>query len=96
MSVFPAEIEVIVTNHPAVAVCGVIGIEDEQKGELPVAAVVLEKETTVQELEAYCKENIASYKRPRIVIMKSVPMTATGKVKKPELKEEIEHGNLLA
>ncbi|MBM7631387.1 AMP-binding protein [Geomicrobium sediminis] len=96
MSVFPAEIEVIVTNHAGVAVCGVIGIEDEQKGELPVAAVVLEKETTVQELEAYCKENMASYKRPRIVIMKSVPMTATGKVKKPELKEEIEHGNLLA
>ncbi|EZH66297.1 acyl-CoA synthetase [Bacillaceae bacterium JMAK1] len=96
MSVFPAEIEVIVTNHPAVAVCGVIGVEDELKGELPVAAVVLEKETTVQELEAYCKENMATYKQPSIVIMKSVPMTATGKVKKPELKEEIKHGNLLA
>ncbi len=87
MSVFPAEIEALLGQHPAVLGSGVIGVADERAGEVPVAFVVVRPGSgeTEDSLAAWCRENMATYKVPRIRLVPALPMTATGKVKKHEL-----------
>lgn len=89
MSVFPAEIEAMLGRHPAVLGAGVVGRPDEARGQVPVAFVRLDPARgggmTAAALEAWCGEQMASYKRPEIRIVDALPMTTTGKVKKEEL-----------
>jgi long-chain acyl-CoA synthetase len=89
MSVFPPEIEAVLGQHPAVLGSGVIGRTDAQRGEVPVAFVLLKPEadpaTAVQSLTDWCASRMASYKLPEIRLVDSLPMTATGKVKKQDL-----------
>ncbi|MBD5635677.1 MAG: AMP-binding protein [Candidatus Eremiobacteraeota bacterium] len=93
MSVFPAEIEAFLGRHPGVAGSGVIGRPDERYGEVPVAFVVVAEEAreslTAEALEAWCRERLATFKVPEIRIADSLPMTATGKVKKDELARRL-------
>jgi fatty-acyl-CoA synthase len=89
MSVFPPEIEALLGQHPAVLGSGVVGREDADKGQVPVAFIQLQPEArgriTPEEIQAWCKERMAVYKVPEIRIIEALPMTATGKVKKQEL-----------
>lgn len=87
MSVFPAEIEAMLGRHPAIIGSGVIGRPDPDKGQVPIAFVTLAdgREATAEEIEAWCAEAMATYKRPEVRIVAALPMTATGKVKKDEL-----------
>lgn len=89
MSVFPPEIEAVLGQHPAVLGSGVIGRTDAQRGEVPVAFVLLKPEadaaTAVQSLTDWCASRMAAYKLPEIRLVHSLPMTATGKVKKQDL-----------
>ncbi|MES2717607.1 MAG: AMP-binding protein [Pseudomonadota bacterium] len=89
MSVFPPEIEAVLGQHPAVLGSGVIGRADAQRGEVPVAFVQLQPDadaaTAVQSLTDWCASRMASYKLPEIRLVSSLPMTATGKVKKQDL-----------
>ncbi len=88
-NVYPREIEEVLITHPAVSLAAVIGIPHEQHGEEIKAFVVLEegKETTSEKIVSWCKEKMAAYKYPRIVsIRDSLPMNATGKVLKRELR----------
>jgi acyl-CoA synthetase (AMP-forming)/AMP-acid ligase II len=89
MSVFPAEIEAMLGQHPAIVGSGVIGRDDPEKGQVPVAFVLLHAAargaTSAAEIGAWCREAMATYKVPEIRIVESLPMTATGKVKKEEL-----------
>jgi acyl-CoA synthetase (AMP-forming)/AMP-acid ligase II len=87
MSVFPAEIEALLGQHPAVAGSGVIGRADEARGQAPVAFVLAKEGAGLTEaaLAAWCRQNMATYKVPAIHIVDQLPMTATGKVKKEEL-----------
>ncbi len=89
MSVFPAEIEAFLGQHPAVVGSGVIGRTDERSGEVPVAFVVLDPaypgEVDAAVLEGWCRDNLATYKVPEIHVIETLPLTATGKVKKDEL-----------
>jgi long-chain acyl-CoA synthetase len=89
MSVFPSEIEAVLGQHAAVTGSAVIGRADETRGEVPVAFVTVlperKGEMTAEALEAFCRERLAVYKIPEIRIVDSLPMTATGKVKKEEL-----------
>ncbi|MDF2234123.1 AMP-binding protein [Albimonas sp. CAU 1670] len=89
MSVFPAEIEAMLGRHPAILGSGVIGREDPDKGQVPVAFVVLDRAKAqgldAKGIEAWCGEAMATYKRPEVRLVDSLPMTATGKVKKDEL-----------
>jgi len=87
MSVFPAELEAMLGRHPAIIGSGVIGRPDPDKGQVPVAFVTLAegKEASEAEIEAWCADAMAIYKRPEVRIVESLPMTATGKVKKDEL-----------
>ncbi|TKT73641.1 acyl-CoA synthetase [Afipia massiliensis] len=89
MSVFPPEIEALLGQHPAVLGSGVIGREDPDKGQVPVAFIQLKPEaigtTKPEDIRAWCAERMATYKVPEVRIISALPMTATGKVKKQEL-----------
>jgi long-chain acyl-CoA synthetase len=91
MSVFPAEIEAVLGQHPAVTGSAVVGREDEERGQVAVAFVTLHPEhassVSPATLAAFCKERLAVYKIPEIRIAESLPMTATGKVRKEELRQ---------
>jgi len=82
---YPAEIEGLLAAHPAVLQSAVIGVLDERLGEVPMAFVVLRPDAvaSVEEIIAWCRENMANYKVPRrIEIMDALPMNAAGKVQK--------------
>lgn len=89
MSVFPPEIEALLGQHPKVLGSGVVGRDDADKGQVPVAFIQLKPEAygsiTPAEIQAWCAERMAVYKVPEIRIIDALPMTATGKVKKQEL-----------
>ncbi len=89
LNVYPREVEEILYHHPAVAEAAVIGIKDEEKGEVPIAYIALKEGEKIAEKEllSFCRERIVSYKVPRRIIFKtSLPKTITGKILKKELK----------
>ncbi|EKS42830.1 AMP-binding protein [Afipia clevelandensis] len=89
MSVFPPEIEALLGQHPAVLGSGVVGRDDPDKGQVPVAFIQLKPEVIgkikPEDIRAWCAERMAVYKVPEVRIIDALPMTATGKVKKQEL-----------
>mgnify|MGYP000017334825 CR=1 FL=1 len=87
MSVFPAELEAMLGRHPDIIGSGVVGRPDPDKGQVPVAFVTLAegRTTSPAEIEAWCSQAMATYKRPEVRVVEALPMTATGKVKKDEL-----------
>lgn len=87
-NVYPREIEEVLISHPEVSLAAVVGVPSEEHGEDIKAFVILEQgaSVTVEELRAWGKEQMASYKYPReLVILEELPMTATGKILKREL-----------
>lgn len=91
MSVFPSELEAMLGQHPEILASAVIGKPDPKRGETPLAFVVVNPDSsaTSDSLVAWCREVMAGYKVPEIRTVESLPMTATGKVKKNELEEWI-------
>jgi acyl-CoA synthetase (AMP-forming)/AMP-acid ligase II len=88
-NVYPAEVEKLLSNHPAVGMVAVVGIADERMGEVGKAYVVLRPgaAATEEEMAAWSKENMANYKVPRsFVFVDDVPRNASGKVLKTELR----------
>jgi acyl-CoA synthetase (AMP-forming)/AMP-acid ligase II len=86
---YPAEIEKIMSTHPAIAQVAVIGVPDERLGEVGKAFVVLRPDSTcdIASLTAWCRDNMANYKIPRqIVRVDALPTTASGKVQKFALR----------
>ncbi|BBO78536.1 long-chain-fatty-acid--CoA ligase [Desulfosarcina widdelii] len=91
-NVYPREIEEVLMTHPAVSLASVIGVPHDSHGEEVKAYIVLKPGETATEddLLAWSKEQMAAYKYPRIIeIREALPMTATGKILKKELKAEI-------
>jgi long-chain acyl-CoA synthetase len=87
-NVYPREVEEVLMTHPDVSLAAVVGVPHESHGEEIKAFVILKQGATVTEdaLVAWGKEQMASYKYPRIVaFVDSLPMTATGKILKREL-----------
>jgi long-chain acyl-CoA synthetase len=87
-NVYPREIEEVLLTHEAVSLTAVIGVPHERHGEEIKAYVILNDGATIteDELVAWSKEQMASYKYPRIVqFTPTLPMTATGKLLKREL-----------
>lgn len=88
-NVYPREIEEVLMTHPAVALAAVVGVPDERLGE-EVRAYIVRKPghaLTESELIAWAREQVASYKYPRTIEFRdALPMTATGKVLKRELR----------
>ena len=88
-NVYPREIEEVLMTHPAVSLAAVIGVPHERHGEEVKAFVILKEgaELTEAELVAWSKENMADYKYPRLIeFYTTLPMTATGKILKSELR----------
>lgn len=90
---YPAEIESILSAHGAVAQVAVVGMPDPRLGEVGVAFVVRMPEITLteEELVAWARERMANFKVPRkVVFVEALPVNATGKVLKFELRERLE------
>jgi 2-aminobenzoate-CoA ligase len=87
------EVESALLLHPAVAECGVVGVPDEERGQIVKAFVVLKKEyvpgsQTAQDLQDFVKQTIAPYKYPRAVEFRdALPRTETGKLQRFKLRE---------
>lgn len=90
-NVYPREIEEFLYAHPKIADVQVVGVPDERYGEEVLACVILRDPgdaLTLEELRAYCHDQLAHYKTPtRLRILDAFPMTVSGKVRKIELRE---------
>src|SRR5579863_2330549 len=87
---YPAEIEKLLSEHPAVGQVAVVGVPDERLGEVGKAYVVLRPGAVAQPqtLIAWARENMANYKVPRFIeIVAQLPTNAAGKVQKYALRE---------
>jgi acyl-CoA synthetase (AMP-forming)/AMP-acid ligase II len=89
-SVAPAEIELVLRQHPAVHDAGVVGVPDAVGGEAPIAFVALDAPVEPNELEYFAAARLASYKRPReVVVVDEVPRLPTGKLVRRALRERV-------
>ena len=85
----PAELEALLLTHPAVADAAVIGLPDEEAGEIPAAYVVLRQgsEATAEEIMEFVAGQVAHYKQVRhLEFIDAVPKSASGKILRRELK----------
>ena len=88
-NVYPAEVEKLLSAHPAIAMAAVVGVPDERMGEVGRAFVVLRNDdaTSETELIAWSRDNMANYKVPRsFAFVHDLPRNASGKVLKTELR----------
>ena len=95
-NIYPREIEEILLRHPAIVEVSVVGRENEDLGEEPVAFVVVKSGMTVttDEMDNMCLENMARFKRPReYFIADSLPKNNYGKILKTELRKQLIKGN---
>ncbi len=89
MNIYPREVEDVVMAYPLVEECAMVGVPDGRGSELSVLYLKAVKDASVEEKEIrnYLKKNIARFKIPRrIIFIDEFPKTATGKIKKIELK----------
>jgi len=89
-NIYPIDIEVVLRSHPRIAEVAVVGIPDELKGERIRGVVKLKdgQVATERELQDFCRQHLANYKVPKqIIFVKSLPKTATGRIRKEELKQ---------
>ena len=88
-NVYPTEVEEVMTGHPKVLECGVIGIVDDRSGEVPKIFVVRKDVSlSVDDVLAYAKENLTGYKRPRHVeFIDELPKSNVGKILHKDLRE---------
>jgi benzoate-CoA ligase family protein len=88
--VSPSEVEDRLLGHPSVAEVVVVGVPDADGLDKPVACVVPAAGQTVdaEELIAFCREGLASFKRPRaVLVVDALPKTATGKMQRYRVRE---------
>jgi len=91
-NVYPAEIEQLLMRHAKVADAQVVGVPDARMGEEAAAAIRLKpgEQATSDELREYCLAHISRYKVPRyFLFVMSYPLTASGKIKKFELRTQL-------
>jgi long-chain acyl-CoA synthetase len=94
-SVFARHVEEVLYRHPQIKAAGVVGVPDPTVGQNIKAYVVLQSEArgkvSEEEIIAFCKENLAHYKVPKIIEFRGeLPKTDVGKISRRELREEAE------
>jgi long-chain acyl-CoA synthetase len=91
-NVYPNEVEDVLASHPAILESAVIGLPDEQQGEMVAAYVVLKPGQTASadDIRAFAREKLTGYKIPRqIVFRDTLPKTNVGKVLRRVLRDEV-------
>ena len=89
INVSPAEVEETLQQHSDIALAGVTGLEDESRGEIIIAYVIARPGHHIKtdNVLAFCRERLSRYKIPdRLVITDGLPLTATGKLMRKELR----------
>ena len=91
-NIYPAEIEAFLMRHPKIAEAQVVGVPDSFMGEEVAAVIRLGpgSSATDEEVRRHCRDGISRHKVPKYIsFVTSFPLTASGKVKKFELKEQL-------
>ena len=85
------EVEKTLADHPAVAEVAIVALPDAKWGEVPKAFVALKpgRSVTEEELIAWCRERLSHFKCPKRVEFGPLPRTATGKIRKNELRAKV-------
>ena len=90
-NVYPREVEDILFSHPKVELAAVVGVPDDKSGETVKAFIkVIEGQTcSEEEIRTFCKENMAGYKRPKLIAFRDeIPTSNVGKVLRRVLRDE--------
>ena len=91
VNVYPAEIENVLDEHPQVHEVAVVGVADEEWGEVVSAIVVRNGECSAEDLIEFAREHLSGPKTPKIVIfVDELPKTGSGKVLKRELRDRVD------
>jgi malonyl-CoA/methylmalonyl-CoA synthetase len=91
-NVYPREVEDVLVAHPAIAEVAVLGVPDAELGEQVVAVVVPRTglAPSADDIIAFCRERLASYKKPRrVLLVQALPRNVLGKVQKHCLAQDI-------
>ncbi|WOH38179.1 long-chain-fatty-acid--CoA ligase [Thalassotalea fonticola] len=93
-NIYSSEVETVVSQHPSVAQCAVIGIPSDEWGETVHVVIVAQANEenldtlTIEHLRDFCKEHIAGYKCPRsLTLIDALPISGAGKILKNELRK---------
>ncbi len=88
-NVYPNEVEEVMTAHPKILECGVIGISDEHSGEVPKIFIVKKDDSlTVQEVKDWARDHLTGYKRPKYVeFLTELPKSNVGKILRKDLRK---------
>ena len=92
INIYTKEIEGVLYSHPAILEAAVIGLPDDEWGEMVTAVVVKRpgEEVTTDELIELCKESLASYKKPgKVFFLDELPKNPSGKILKRELRDQL-------
>ena len=90
-NVYPRDVEDILFQHPKVALAAVVGVPDTKSGETVKAFIQLKpgEKASEEEIAEFCKENMAGYKRPKIIEFRdTLPVSNVGKVLRRVLRDE--------
>jgi fatty-acyl-CoA synthase len=86
-NIYPAEVEAVLHEHPAVADAAVVGVPDERWGEVCIAFVVLDETVSEEDLKQHCLARLARFKVPRSFhVVDGLPRNSMGKIQKSQLK----------
>jgi fatty-acyl-CoA synthase len=92
-NIYPAEIEQVLLTNPGVHEAVVVRRPDRRWGEVPVAFIVRgQGEVSEEELQALCRDELSSYKRPKKIVFlrdEDLPRSTTGKVQRHELEARL-------
>jgi len=94
-NVYPAEVEAVLSSHPAVIESAVIGVDDPQWGQRVIAIARLDASqasvTDLAALQAFCRKDLAGYKVPKEIrfVNEPLPRTASGKLRRAVLRDSV-------
>jgi long-chain acyl-CoA synthetase len=95
-NVYPNEVEAVIATHPGVADTAVVGVPDDECGEIVVAFVTKKDQSVTEDaIRQHCKQSLTGYKVPRIVVFKNdMPKTNVGKILRRDLRDEAQQAYL--
>jgi long-chain acyl-CoA synthetase len=88
-NVYPNEVEEVISSHPGVLECAVVGVKDEQTGEaVKLFVVKRDPNLTEESIREFCLDKLTNYKRPKHIVFRAdLPKTNVGKILRRELRD---------